>query len=305
MRARLSTMVLVLACAASGWADGPGTSSGITLIQAVGARAASMGEAYTAMTGEVFCLHYNPASLASLKGRQLSVLYQRGIADDSYWIAGAAFPSDLVTAAGSLLYYTTGEFDIENTYGETVSLKGQEDYVFTLNLAKSISPNASVGINVKALHSVLAEVFRADAVAFDAGTLVRLDMVENRTELYLGLAVLNLGTALKYREVSESLPTTIRIGAALFIHDKDNTFQLACDLVQRNDENTPRAQIGLEDVVAGFLSLRLGYKIADDPNHGEGDCGFGIVLNPIKLDYSIALLNELSPAQRITLTWIF
>ncbi len=58
------------------WARGAGTSGAIALEEPLGARACGLAEAYTAVEGEINVLHYNPAGLISLPGRQASFSYQ-------------------------------------------------------------------------------------------------------------------------------------------------------------------------------------------------------------------------------------
>jgi hypothetical protein len=304
MKAKLGTIFLILVWAPLGWASGPSTSAGITLTQPIGARAASVGEAYTAMTGEVFCLYYNPASSAFIQDRQLSLVYQRGQTEDNYWIAGTVFPSEAWTMAGSLLYYTTGVLSLENNWGESVSIKGQEDYALTFNISKHLGANSAFGFNAKMLRSTLADEFTSDALIVDCGALFRFELPELRSDLLVGLAALNIGTALKYFDVYEPLTTTIRLGASCLTHIGEyHTLQWAVDVLERNDENSPRVNAGLEHVYNGFLALRFGYKFGADIN--EFNCGFGVALKPLKIDYAIALFSELNPAQRVALTWLF
>ena len=65
-------------------AAGPGTAGGLLLSQPLGIRGSGMGEAGTAISGDPGSLYYNPAGLAGLSRRELSLLYQPGIDDDFF-----------------------------------------------------------------------------------------------------------------------------------------------------------------------------------------------------------------------------
>ena len=57
---------------------------GLSLLEPTGARAASLGEAFSAMTNDITAFGYNPASLGSLETGQASFMYEKGLAEDSY-----------------------------------------------------------------------------------------------------------------------------------------------------------------------------------------------------------------------------
>ena len=65
-------------------AKGAGSSGGLTLMQAPGARASSLGEAYVSSLDDIAGFAYNPSSLKSLSSGQASFLYQQGLADDAF-----------------------------------------------------------------------------------------------------------------------------------------------------------------------------------------------------------------------------
>ncbi len=94
------------------WAKGAGTSGGIILEQPAGARASGMAEAYTAVGGDISVLHYNPASLISLPGREAAFTYQRGLADDSFMSLLYGQPTPLGVFGGAFSYYTAGDIEL-------------------------------------------------------------------------------------------------------------------------------------------------------------------------------------------------
>ncbi|MBT5829524.1 MAG: hypothetical protein HOH77_04945, partial [Candidatus Latescibacteria bacterium] len=51
----------------------------VLLREGVGARAAAMGDAYTAVVGDQTAAHWNPAGLAALQGKDFVLMHQTSI----------------------------------------------------------------------------------------------------------------------------------------------------------------------------------------------------------------------------------
>src|SRR5258706_15813883 len=64
------TLIIASLMASVGFAGGAGTSGGVRLIESYGARPASLGEAFSAVTNDLSAFGYNPASLKSLESGQ-------------------------------------------------------------------------------------------------------------------------------------------------------------------------------------------------------------------------------------------
>ena len=69
-----------------------GTSGADFLEIGVGSRPLGMGEAFTAMVGDINSLYYNPAGLGTLRYPSLSVMHQELILDSRFENVSVAFP---------------------------------------------------------------------------------------------------------------------------------------------------------------------------------------------------------------------
>ena len=77
-------IVSVVFCASySRSADSVGTSSGLFLKKSLSARAAGMGDAFTAISDDMDAALYNPGALGFLWKPELAAMYQSGLADIS------------------------------------------------------------------------------------------------------------------------------------------------------------------------------------------------------------------------------
>ena len=269
-----------------------GTSGGIILSQAIGAKAAGLAEAYTAGSGDVGCLYYNPAGLAFLNKKQASFAYQTGIAEDKFGLIDFGTPIKKGVFAGSIVYYTAGDIELINVSGNTWTVNALKEYLIIMSYSRKLIRNISFGMNVKILESEIVEAANGTAYAIDFGGLYK------RERLSLGIAIQNIGTKLKYLRVSDPLPRNIRMGISYSF----NKWTIAMDAIKPNDGKR-RESLGVEYLYSNLLSLRTGYKFGHDLDSLYFGIGFNI--GGITLDYGISAMNELSYNHKISLTYHF
>ena len=278
-------------------AGGPGTSGGLTLLEAPGARAASLGEAYSAVTDDVAAFAYNPSMLRSLKSGQASFLYQKGMIDDSYSQLMIGSPWRRMGVGLSIGRYDGGNFHLSDGVTER-DVKAEQDLVVSLGAAKTVGP-VSVGLTAKYLSSTLVESARATAYAADFG----LNFTVN-PRFNLGGALQNLGTSLKFQSTGDPLPRIMRLGASYTLLPRTGTL-LLFDVEHLFNENENRPALGLETRV-GPLALRAGYRHSRDT--GEFSVGTGFSWSRSALDYSFGLTDgaqTLNSQHRITYSFRF
>ena len=138
-----------------------------------GARAMSMGNAYTAVEGDIYSSYFNPAGLAAMETRQLalSARYLNFDRNFKYLAFGSRIGPD---ADFAFTWLRAGTDDIKGrdlSGNVTGSLKDQRNSL-TLTFSKSIGNYVSIGINTKLAYWELAGE-RAKAMGFDLGTIVR------------------------------------------------------------------------------------------------------------------------------------
>ena len=202
------------------------------------------------------------------------------------WQPGAA-NARLMTAQG---FYRIGErlsvaFQYKGfSYSEysVVSDDGRVKGAFTpkeltagVGVAYRMTDNFSAGFNIRMISSVMAS--DAKGSAFGADIAVKYE--NNR--LHAGLSVCNLGTKIKYGDISYSLPMSAKLGVAYYVNNL--TLSTEADYFLRKG---PSAGIGAEYTFWDILSLRAGYHygkaagvLASYASAGIGLSAYGIRLN--------------------------
>ena len=290
----LSTF-LVVVLANGLWAKGAGTSGAIVLEQPVGARASGMAEAYTAVGGEICVLHYNPASLISLPGREAAFSYQRGLADDSFMSLLYGQPTSLGVFAGAFSYYTAGDIDLIDLDGNEWTAKAEQDFVILAGFARKFVENLPMGMNLKIVSSRLVEVKTGTAFAVDLGALYYTPI----EGLAGGLAIRNLGTKLKFLDESDSLPLTISAGVAYQKPFGSQKILLSADFPFLVYEQKVTPAVGFELDWREMVQGRIGYKFNIDDTGLA--LGMGFSYQNYFINYAFGLADRLENGHRVSL----
>ena len=282
------------------FAKGAGSSAVSTLTQPVSAKAAGMAEACSSLSGEVLCLHYNPAGLSSLEKQEVLFMYQRGLDKDSLatLIYGKRLP--FATLGGSILYYDTGKIELIDLAGKAINKTGQRDIIFTIGAAMpTYGGKIPVGINLKVISS---QIFgeSASGFAIDFGGQYK-GLVEG---LDIGLSFQNLGTKLKYISEGESLPFTMRLGGSYRRNFAKHALTGSVDFPYYINEKEILALLGVEYRYKNLLSSRAGYRLNMSNSSGEDESfnlGLGITWENYSLDYAIGITKNLSLPHHISI----
>lgn len=276
-------------------AEGPSTSAGLTLAESASPRASALGEAFSAVGGDISAFAHNPASLDSLKEGQASFIYNRGLTDDAFGRFSIGGPSRRGGVGLSVGYYTAGDVDLfDGTSQRNVS--GQKDLAVAVGYAGRIGAVRAGGA-VKYLSSEIVERYKASAFALDLGA-----QLEAPARVTLGAALQNLGTALKYVDESSPLPRTLRLGAAWRVRDSKNSPLIMAELPYRLVEKDWRPGLGVEAPL-GPLALRAGYRSGAEL---EGlSFGTGFLISSVTIDYSFSLVDRLDNRHRVGVTTRF
>ena len=243
--------------------------------------------------------HYNPASNATLKSPEVSVMGQRGIAEDNFGTLSAGFPTIFGTFSGSLSYYSLGDLDLINSQGITSTVNAQRDVGFAVNYGEELFGILGTGITLKYLNSKLVDAFSANSFAFDAGVQSRLE----DGKLALGLSVTNLGSDVKYIETQEPLPVTLRVGGSYKVGLGDSRKAVfALDVVKERESDFKKF-VGVEVLYNEMISLRGGYKIGQD--QGDVNAGLGFQVNGLQINYAVTSAGKLGLAHSVSAEFKF
>lgn len=219
----------------------------------------------------------NPAATGFLREWQWSASYTNWISDmyNTSFLAARRFRlpwSEHARVALGVSYFGIPEF---NSTDAAVALASGNDLLATLGVGQPLSvlsPNLSLGANVKYFNSELAQ-FSATAWIFDFGLLYRTprfrlsqsgDGFFEHAIFSAGLAFTNLGSGIRYVDEKTPLPLALRTGVALNLGAHDGLqFSLASDYNHIRDEDGFFA-IGTEVSWRQWVTLRAGYNFENN-----------------------------------------
>ncbi len=263
-----------------------GVTSGDTLLEPMSARASAMGEAFTAVSDDIAAFGYNPASLKTLSSGQISLMYEKGLADDSY----GQFMIGSKGMGLSLGYYDGGSVTLFDGINEkTVTAK--KDLTASLGYSVNLG-NMSVGVAGKYISSELADSESATAFAGDIG----LQMPITST-IRFGAAVQNMGTKMTYIDEGNDLPQIARAGLGISLLPSSYKTTLLLDAPYFIKEHEMRAAIGVETMV-GPMAIRAGYRTGNEL--AAVTFGAGFMMSGMSIDYSYGLVQDLEDSHRVS-----
>ncbi len=271
LRTYYLSLLVILIAGTSLYASGTAGVSGADFLEIpIGSRASAMGDAYTAATGEVNTLYFNPAGLASLRYPMLSVQHQELILDSRLENVTFAWPlfDGYIGASHTLFWVPPFEkIDIDgNNVGDITFLNGvlTAGYGYDLKFLYA-------GAVMKYIYQVI-DGMQTHSVAFDVGLLKGLYMyspfdapVRN---FFIGLSFLNLGS----NAGGAPLPRQLRFGLSYklthwFTFNVDIVENIISgsdfyDFIYGFDEGF-RVNFGAEVTYLDMIFLRTGLRLND------------------------------------------
>ena len=255
---------------------GPGRTGAQILNLGGGARARALGDAFSAMSGDVTTSLWNPSGLAMMPDSKLRSGKKGAQASMFYTDYSAPFGE-----AGEGLYYTflSGAIPLGDigTVGATLQLQGQgtisvttdspdvlreeslgTNMALTLSYADAITDSLAAGINGKMIRMVLGRE-NGTSYAVDMGIQYLLPF--NPVPTTLGLAIQNIGPGISFIDENQAdpLPRMLRVGTSMSLYrdrfnhlrfvsgisayiDKltENETELDADLERLNAERTEK-----------------------------------------------------------------
>ena len=291
-------LVILLSSAASGASipDKAGTSGLSFLKLGIGARPTGMGEAFTAISGDIFSLYWNPAGVARHTGTEFAFMHNQWFQDVSLEYAAFCFGYKKNVFGLSLTLSQVA--NLERREGPTenpISYFDEHDMSLGFSWARKINDKLDLGISTKFLYEKI-DFSSATGLGFDLGGIYRL-----RSNIQIGGAILNLGSKIKFEQESFNLPARYKIGAAYLGHEKyfNGDFILSMDLVKPND-NDLKVHLGGEYTYKEKFTLRSGYQIGYDDRNIS--LGLGLKIKKYAIDYAfVPFSSDLGNSHRISI----
>ncbi len=294
----------------------------------VGARQVSIGSAATTMTGDPNQIFWNPAGIVDEPTKfTASVSYNNwllglnqeagvitysmdevgtfGLGVISFGVNGIPADRDILPA-----YLSSMQIDQQNS-----STYNYRDMALILSYARHVTDLLSLGINLKYLNETIDNM-SANAFAIDIGSDYRI------TDFWsVGAELTNLGSDIKYYNISSPIPLTFSVGTSLhhnFSDDFGGAFYL--DVVQPQDLSQ-LYYTGIDINLIKALDFRVGYKFNYSNTNDAGTSlrgpietsieglSAGVGLNvklvgyKLRFDYSFTQMQLLNDVHRFTVSF--
>lgn len=279
-----------------------GTSAMQFLKITVGSRATSMGETSMPICGDVSTVFSNPAGLYFIDRKQVLFSYIEYIQDIRYGVFSFAYPTNrygtFAVSAGYLyvaniprtIFTPTAGYGYEHAGTFSVS-----DLLIALSYARFLDKGIYLGMNLKCVVETLDE-YSAHSYMVDCGIVHKFD------NYYIGVALQNFGTDVKFYAKRDPLPLILRVGAGY----KISGFSVGADVFQAMDSDM-ELRAGFEYKLFEFLFIRAGYRLRGfDRNYRLGylsglTAGIGFKVMNYSLDVAFVPYGDLGDSYRISI----
>lgn len=295
----------------------------------VGARAAGLGEAYTARATNATGLFWNPAGIA-LGSNELTFDHTQWFASLNYNFVGLIVKMGSAGSVGlSLTSFNSGLIDVTTALRPegTGQIYELSDIAMGVTYARQLTDRFSLGGSVKYIHSSLWDM-TTSAMAFDIGTLFNSPL----WGITIGMSISNFGNSVRYsgantiirhdidpihsgnndkilgdlRTNEWELPLIFRFGIAReFGFGPVGNIIWSMDALHPNN-NVESLNMGIEYAFRKTIFLRTGYRALGVQDSEEGLAfGGGIRYRSLKLDYSYSDFGLLGNIQRFSFSLLF
>lgn len=264
-----------------------------------GARAAGMGQAQSAIVGDVTALFWNPSGLMSIQRTQLFFSHHRWIQQvrQDY----VAFAKRAKAAGWGLALQTSDYGKLELRGGQParnpVGYFDARDLALIFGYARSLSPRLVGGASLKFIYEKIYTE-EATGLAADFGLQFRPDPT---LPLILSAVLQNIGKMSRLQNAAPSLPLRVVLGAGIFRWNLHSLgfLTIAGDLGIPAEGNM-HLSLGAEWQPTGPLFFRAGY--AKGPEARGIHAGAGVARGRIRVDYSfIPFSSDLGQANQVSL----
>lgn len=310
----LAALVAFMASLGALQAAGVGTTGAQFLRVGVGARAVGLGGAFSALADDVTAIHWNPAGLGQLEKNEASLSYNAYFADTSAQFLGYAHHAENCTFAGAVNMLSVTDIEKRSaTAGDANTPDGgtfkTQDLAGTLAWGHKFDMGGKpffAGVGLKYISSDL-HTAKGTAFAVDLGAIMSIGEPESigGGTLQGSLAVLNLGTKIKFSNESDPLPLNVKPGVAWKAKLAERPFSAVVDADLLLNDQVNLINVGAEYWLIEQIGLRGGYQIGRGAGAGNFAGGLGFKHTGLGVDYAFAPFGDLGDTHRVSLSYRF
>lgn len=258
-----------------------GQTSADFLLIGVGAGAAGMGGAYTAVSQGASAAYWNPAALVGVERAEFSLSHFAWYQDINLEHGAIAFPVNERLALGaSITFLDYGTIDGYDATGASIGEVSSYDWQGGVSAGYRLNDDWSVGATAKFVNQKLADV-SASTLAGDLGVRYQ------GTKFAVAAVMANYGSSVKFDQYNEKLPSVARL--AISASPLGERFLTAVE-VEKQIYGDITIRHGVEVNFEGRYFIRGGYNYypSDDVRpFGSGlSFGAGLRFSGAGLDYA-------------------
>lgn len=271
----------------------PGNKSAVFLTLPQGARPTAMGEAYTAISGDIYAGFWNPAGVADLGPMAFTASMAPTYLDMYYGYLAGGMSFGRNGIALSITHFNYGDMVGLDQYARNETVFNGSDLGLAATYARRfVRQKLQLGVSLK-LASQSLENESATSVMMDLGAIKKFN------RLTMGAAVKNLGPGPKFVNESSDLPVIFSLGGSYYFYDKPLLPVFSIDMPL---DDVPSAGLGLEYSLPKYLSLRAGLKTDRDQGFVSMlRFGLGVNVGGISVDYAMIPGDEIGSTHMISI----
>lgn len=305
------SLFIILSITLPLYASGPGTNVAEFLRIGIGARPLGMGEAYSAVSDDVYGINSNPAGIVNVEKNEVSLTHIK-------WFSGISLENILFarntgekgTVGIEITSLDSGnipETDMD-TLEEIIETGGDykiADIALTISYATKLNaklfgikiPVSSAGLNMKYYQEQIKDS-RSNGVGVDCG--FKYDIPKK--DISLSLVIQNLGSQLKgFNDKKERLPLNLKLGGAYtYRRNLKDKIDLTASLdIEKSHYDETILHIGSE-LKYDFFALRIGYN-SDKLRDSNVSAGLGFeFLDKYRIDYAWVPYTLIGETHRVS-----
>ncbi|HIC38554.1 MAG TPA: PorV/PorQ family protein [Candidatus Marinimicrobia bacterium] len=255
------------------------------------ARAAGMGDAFTAVANDVTTIFFNPAGLTNINNFDFSFNHTNWIVNSSLISGVIGFPFGQRGALGiSVISFATEEFE-ETTIFEpegTGRMIKAGDIAIALAYALKLTDRLSFGLKGQYLEEFIDDD-KAKGFAFDFSTFY----MSGFRDLTIAMVMKNFGPDAKFLTKKFKLPLYFNVNTAMSLLGKQGgPIQLLLSVESAfATDYRDRYHVGSELWIADMLALRGGYKFFYDTEDWTIGAGLKLKIGARRILIDIAYSN--------------